>query len=76
MSAAISIILTGAVLVAGLVLWIMGFWYLAWLPIPVGLLIGFLINVVFRGGTDDEVQEQPDESLDDKYQGGQWSKEA
>ena len=76
MSAAISIVLTGAVVVAGLVLLIMGLWYLAWVPIPVGLLVGFLINVIFRGKSDDQVHEQSDVSLGDSYQGGQWSKEA
>lgn len=76
MSAVISIILTGAVLVTGLVLLIMGFWYLAWAPIPVGLLVRLLINVIFRGRSDNQVHDQSDMSLDDKYQGGQWSKEA
>ena len=76
MSAVMSIILTSAVLVAGLVLLVMGFWYVAWVPIPVGLLVGFLINVMFRGKSDAQVHEQPDVPLGDKYQGGQWSKEA
>lgn len=76
MSAGISIILTGVVLVAGVVLLIMGFWYLAWVPIPVGLLVGYLINIMVRGRSDDQVHEQPDVPLGDKYQGGQWSKEA
>ena len=51
-SVSISVILTVAVIAGCIALLVMGFWYLAWIPIPVGLLVGLLINVVFRGKDD------------------------
>ena len=76
MSAAISVILIVTVVVAGIVLLIMGLWYLAWIPIPVGLLVGFLINVVFRGRDDTASAGDVGGGLSDDYKGGRWSKEA
>ena len=75
-SASISVILTVTVIVVGMALLVMGFWYLAWIPIPVGLLVGFLINVVFRGKDDVVSDKDVGTGISDDYKGGRWSKEA
>ena len=75
-SVSISIILTVAVIVGCIALLIMGFWYLAWIPIPVGLLIGLLLNVVFRGRDDAVSDEDVGDGINDDYESGRWSKEA
>ena len=75
-SVSISVILTVAVIAGCIALLVMGVWYLAWLPIPVGLLVGLLLNVVFRGKDDAVSDEDASDGISDDYSGGQWSKEA
>ena len=75
-SVSISVILTVAVIAGCIALLVMGVWYLAWIPIPVGLLVGLLINVVFRGKDDVVSDEDIDAEVSDDYRGGQWSKES
>ena len=75
-SAAVSLSITAIVIVAGLVLFLMGHWYVAWVPVPIGLLIGFAINVIFRGKDETRREGLVETKPSSDYHGGEWSKEA
>ena len=75
-SVAISVAITIAVITAGVALILMGHWYAAWVPIPVGLLVGLAVTVVFRGRADAEPDAHSSAAMSDTYRGGRWSKEA
>ena len=76
MSVAISAIIAIAVVIAGVVLILMGHWYVAWVPVPVGLSVGLLITVIFRGRDIPESDDLSGATVSDTYRGGRWSKEA
>ncbi len=75
-SAGISGLIPIVVVIAGLVLIFMGLWYIAWIPIPIGLLVGLLITVIFRGQDEVATDERSYDKISDSYRGGRWSKEA